>query len=244
MSKTLSSSLRQPTLVALLAGALALTALPPARAQLAVIDVASIAQLVQQVQLLTQQLVTARAQLLQAQTLYQSMTGNRGMQSLLSTAQPNYLPADWDTLLLAWQGRGSYGALASGVNSAMAQNAVLSSAQLSRLPPAQQSLLTASRQNAALLQSLSQQSLANASGRFADIQRLSSAIGTTTDQQSALELQAAIGAEQGMLLDEQTKLQVLDRAVQAQEWTTREQERELVIAGQGTFASRFEPVLQ
>ncbi len=59
-----------------------------------------------------------------------------------------------------------------------------------------------------------------------------------------LELQAAIGTEQGMLLGEQTKLQVLDRAVQAQESSTRQRERELVIAGQGRFATRFEPVLQ
>jgi type IV secretion system protein VirB5 len=88
-----------------------------------------------------------------------------------------------------------------------------------------------------------QQSLANASGRFADIQRLSAAIGSTTDQKSALELQAAIGAEQGMLLDEQTKLQILNRAVQAQQSTTRERERELVIAGAGSFAARFRPSL-
>jgi type IV secretion system protein VirB5 len=214
-----------------------------AYAQFAVIDVASIAQLVQQVQLLAQQLAAARAQLLQAQTLYQSMTGSRGMQALLGDATLNYLPSDWNTLLLAAQGQGAFTALAGGVSSAVAQNAVLSPAQLSQLSADEQSLITASRQNAALLQSLVAQSLDNASGRFADIERLSTAIGSTPDQKSVLELQATVGAEQGLLLGEQTKLQILNRAIRAQELTTRERQRELAIAGQGSFNSRFEPSL-
>jgi len=234
---------RRSSGLAIAIGVLAMAALPTARAQFAVVDVASIAKLLQQVQLLAQQLSAARSQLLQAQTTYQSMTGSRGMQSLLSRAAPNYLPADWSSLQLAWQGQGSYGALAAGVSSAVAQNAVLSSAELRLLAPAQQSLLLALRQNAALLQSLSQQSLSNASARFADIQRLSAAIGTATDQKGVLELQATIGAEQGMLLAEQTKLQILNRAVHAQERTARERERELIVAGQGRFASRFQPAL-
>ncbi len=55
-----------------------------ALAQFAVIDSASLAQLVQQAQTLAQQLQMARAQLAQAQSLYQSMTGSRDMQRLLS----------------------------------------------------------------------------------------------------------------------------------------------------------------
>lgn len=214
-----------------------------ADAQLAVIDVASVAQLLQQVQLLAQQLSAARAQLLQVQTLYQSMTGSRGIQGLLGNPAPNYLPTDWNTLLLASQGLGNYAALAAGAGSAVAQNAVLSPAQLSLLSSDQQSLITASRQSAALQQSLVQQSLTNASGRFADVQRLGTAIGSTTDQKGVLELQATIAAEQGMLLGEQTKLQILNRAVQAQQTATRERERELVIAGEGSFAARFQPSL-
>jgi type IV secretion system protein VirB5 len=227
----------------LVAAVLAMGAGATAHAQLAVIDVSSIGQLLQEVQLLAQQLSEARAQLLQAQTLYQSMTGSRGMQGLLGNTTPNYLPTDWNALLLASRGQGAYAALASGVSSALAQNAVLSPLQLSLLSADQQSLITASRQNSALLQSLAQQSLANASGRFADVQRLSAAIGSTTDQKSVLELQATMSAEQGMLLGEQTKLQILNQAVQAQRSTLRERERELVIAGQGSFASRFAPAL-
>jgi type IV secretion system protein VirB5 len=217
--------------------------LPAARAQFAVIDVASIAQLVQQVQLLSQQLAAAQAQLLQAQSLYQSMTGARGMQTLMPSGTANYLPTDWNGLLLAWQGQGPYGSLAAGVSSALAQNAVLSPTQLAALSPDQQALIVASRQNVALSQALDQQSLANASGRFADLQRMTAAIASTADQKGVLELQATLNAEQGMLLGEQTKLQILDRAVQAQQLNSQEREREAVIAGQGSFSSRFHPVL-
>lgn len=222
---------------------LAVACLPTAHAQFAVIDAASITQLLQQIQLLSQQLAEARAQLQQAQSLYQSMTGTRGMQALLPGITPNYLPTDWSSLLLAAQGQGPYTALAAQVSGAVTQNAVLTPTQLSGLSTDQQALIVASRQNAALLQAVTQQSLGNASGRFSDLQRMSSAIGGTSDQKSVLELQATLAAEQGLLLGEQTKLQILDRAVQAQQLNTHERERETVIAGQGRFASRFHPVL-
>ena len=44
-----------------------------------------------------------------------------------------------------------------------------------------------------------------------------------------------------MLQNEQTKLQVLAQVGQAQDSANAQRERELVIAGQGRFASRFQP---
>ena len=57
-------------------------ALPAARAQWAVIDVGAIAQLIEEVQTLRQQLMTAQAQLNQAEAALATTTGNRGMQLL------------------------------------------------------------------------------------------------------------------------------------------------------------------
>jgi type IV secretion system protein VirB5 len=93
-----------------------------------------------------------------------------------------------------------------------------------------------------LQQALAQEALANASGRFASIQSLVAAISTAGDQKAILDLQARISAELGMLQNEQTKLQILHLATQAQESVNRQQEREEVIAGHGRFASRFQPV--
>jgi len=213
-----------------------------AQAQFAVIDVASIAQLVQQAQTLAQQLEAARAQLAQAQAQYQAMTGSRGMQSLLGGTVRNYLPAQWPQLTGVLQGGGGiYSALAADVQSNLAANSVLTAQQLMALPADQQAQIDSSRNTVALLQGLSQVELANASGRFASIQQLIDAIPGAGDQKAILDLQARINAEQSMLQNEQTKLQVLYQAVQAQQWASAQRQRELVIAGQGHFATRFEP---
>jgi type IV secretion system protein VirB5 len=231
-------AMRVAALTAALTAALACQG---ARAQLAVIDVASLRQLLEQVQTLAQQLTTARAQLAQAQGLYQSITGNRGMQRLLSSANPNYLPTDWAQLGAAMQGAGTYGALAGAVTSALGSNAVLSAAQLATLSGDEQAAIGAARQCVALLQALAQQALGNASGRFNDIQQLGAAIGAAPDQKSILELQAALGTEGSLLQNEQIKLQVLFQAAQSEQAAANERERELVVAGQGSFATRFEP---
>jgi type IV secretion system protein VirB5 len=206
-----------------------------------VIDVASIAQLVSEVQTLQQQLETARSELSQAQAAYQSMTGQRGMQQLLSGIPRNYLPADWSGLEALLQGVGAFPALAAQVQSALQNAGVLSAAQLSALTPASSAQLQARRQTVALQQGISHQALVNASGRFAELQQLINAIGSTGDQKSVLELQARIGAENGMLQDEATKLQALYQTLQAQQASDAQRLRELALAGHGQFAQRFQP---
>jgi type IV secretion system protein VirB5 len=221
--------------------AVALTAVPRAHAQFAVIDASSVAQLIHQAQMLAQQLMAAKAQLAQVEAQYQAMIGNRGMQSLLGGTVRNYLPADWSQLSAALTGSGGYGSLSASFQGNLQANAVLSAQQISALPPDARAQINAARQSVALLQALSQQALSNASGRFASIQQLISAIAGASDQKGILDLQARIGAEQGMLQNEQTKLQVLYQAAVGQEWATRERAREQIVAGHGQFATRFEP---
>jgi type IV secretion system protein VirB5 len=110
------------------------------------------------------------------------------------------------------------------------------------LAPAHQQLIAASRQAGALQQSLVQEALANVSGRFSAIQTLVGAIGSAADQKGVLDLQARISAELGMLQNEQTKLQILRDATQAQDAVLRQQQREQAIAAHGSFATRFQPV--
>lgn len=217
------------------------TGIPPAHAQFAVIDVASLTQLISEVQTLAQQLQTARNQLSQAQSEYQSITGARGMQQLLGGVVRNYLPPDWPALQSALQGSGSYPTLSGDLQAALRGATVLSSQQLGALSSTAGAQLQTERQSVALLQSLSHEALANASNRFASIQELIDAIGRATDQKGILELQARIGAEHAMLQDEQTKLQVLYQGVQAQAWANAQRARELSIAGHGQFDSRFQP---
>ena len=52
-----------------------------------------------------------------------------------------------------------------------------------------------------------------------------------------MDLQARIAAEQGMLANEQTKLQVLHQAAQAEEWARVQRAREQAIADIGSLRS-------
>jgi type IV secretion system protein VirB5 len=206
-----------------------------AYAQFAVIDVASIVQLVQEVQALEQQVQTAQSQLAQAQSEYASITGTRGMQTLLSGTNRNYLPTDWAQLSQALSGSGSYTALSGDLRSLTSANAVLTPSQVNLLSAPQQAQLLAARQSPALLQALAREALANTSDRFASLQSLINAIGTATDQKGALDLTARITAEQGMLQNESTKLQELYQIAQSQEWVRAQRSREQAIADQGSM---------
>jgi len=219
-----------------------LTATPAAQAQFAVIDVASVTQLMSQVRTLEQQLVTARNQLTQAQAEFQAMTGGRSMERLLGGTARNYLPPSWESLESALTGRaGAYPALARDLDRALADVSVLSPAQLAALSPQAAAQLRAQRQSAALLQALTHEALANSSSRFAAIQQLIDAIARAGDQKAILDLQTRIAAEVGMLENEQTKLLVLYQSAEAQQWANAQRLGELTIAGHGQFETRFQP---
>jgi type IV secretion system protein VirB5 len=215
---------------------LGLGAFNPAHAQWAVIDVASLGQLVQEVQQLRVQVTTAQSQLIQAQSEYAAITGNRGMELLLGGINRNYLPGSWSQVSQVMNGSsGSFPALAGSVQSLVQANAVLTPAQVSALSATEQAHLAAARESAALLQALSRAALENSSGRFAQLQQLISAIGTATDQNGALDLNARIAAEHGMLENESTKLQVLYQVAQSEEWARAQRAREQALADQGSL---------
>jgi len=213
----------------------------PASAQWAVVDAPAIVQLIQEVETMAQQLATAKDQLLQAKQALQTMTGDRGMEQLLSGSVRNYLPSDWSQLTGALQGSGGFGALSSDVQSIMTANAVLSPQRLATLSPSAQQLVQSARQWSAMQQALVHQALSNTSSRFASIQSLISAISSATDQKAILDLQARINAELGMLQNEHTKVQILNQSTLAQESSLRLQVREQVIDGHGRFDARFQP---
>jgi type IV secretion system protein VirB5 len=202
-----------------------------------VIDVAAVGQLVTEVQQLEQELEVARNTLTQAQQAYAAITGGRGMQLLLANIDRNYLPTTWVQLQNAMNGAGgAYGALAADVGATVTRNAVLTPAVIAQMDPQVAAQLTARRRSVALLEALARASLANTSNRFASIQQLINAIPTAVDEKGILDLQARIGAEEGMLQNENTKLQELYRAAQVESETERERSDELALASIGTVA--------
>jgi type IV secretion system protein VirB5 len=197
-----------------------------ASAQWAVIDVGAIAQLLQQVQQMEQVIQTTQNQLNQARQEYQSITGSRGMQNLLPGVNWNYLPSNFTQISTALSGT---------INRQISTNAVLTPAQVGALSPAEQQQLNAARSNAALLQTSTQEAYATASARFASLQSLISAIGTASDQKAALDLQARVQAEHGLLQNDATKLQLLYQAAQAEEWARRQRASEQVVTSVGSL---------
>src|SRR4051794_9548176 len=111
-----------PAALLIFACALGLGASPPAHAQFAVIDIGAITQLISEVEILEEQLTTARAHLAQAQAEYESITGGRGMEALLAGAPRNYLPISWAQLQTAMGGGGAWG---GGVTTILGVNSIL-----------------------------------------------------------------------------------------------------------------------
>jgi type IV secretion system protein VirB5 len=211
-----------------------------AHAQWAVVDAPAIVQLIQEVADLEQVISTARNQLQQAKQALQTMTGDRGMEMLLGGTVRNYLPSGWQQVANAAQGGG--GALAADIQSNVVVNSVLSPQRMATLSPESQQLIQAQRQWGAARQSIAHQALANASSRFSSLQSLISTIGSAADQKGILDLQARISAEVAMLQNEQTKLQVMNESLLAQESTLNQKSREMAIERQGRFDARFQPV--
>jgi type IV secretion system protein VirB5 len=218
---------------------LAVGATVPAHAQWAVFDVASVTQLMTEVQTLNQQLQTAQSQLTQAQQQYQAITGNRGMAQLLGGQNRNYLPTSGAELAAALQGTsGPFGALSATVQTAVQTNAVLTPAQIAGFSAAEQVDLNSSRRSAALLQGLTSQALLTTSTRFSTLQQLISAISSANDAKAVLDLQARATAEQAMLTNDQSKLQTLYQAAQAQQWVLQQRLDERAIADVGSLRMR------
>lgn len=223
-------------LIALLGG------VPQAQAQWAVIDVGAIAQLIEQIATLREQLETARDQLNQARRQYDAMTGGRGMENLLRDQQRNYLPPDWASLEgVLNEASGAYSALSRQLEAVVSANAVLTPGQLAGLSDQEREQLLAARNSAAMFQVTSRRALEVNSARFASLQQLIDAIPGATDAKAVMDLQARIAAEQLMLQNEQTKLMVLQQAMEAEERARRQRAGELAIANIGSLR-RLTPV--
>jgi type IV secretion system protein VirB5 len=221
--------------LALLSVAL-LSVLPRAHAQYPVVDAGAIARLVQQIATLQQQLDTMRDHLNQARQQYQSITGRRGMEQLLSGTVRNYLPPDWQALEAAINGaQANYAALSAQLQATVNANAILTPQRVANLSIHERQQLEAARRSAAILQVTSRRAIETSSRRFDSLQQLINAIPSATDQKATLELQARIAAEQAMLQNEQTKLMVLYHAAQAEELARRQRSRELAIENIGSL---------
>jgi hypothetical protein len=122
--------------------------------------------------------------------------------------------------------------LSSQVQTSIQSNAVLNTQRVGGLSPQAQQYLLQSRQAAATLSMLSQQSQANASGNFSNVQTLISALGTTADTKASADLNGRIQSEQVMTQTNQIKTDALYQSVQALQMQNAQLAREAAVLQQ------------
>lgn len=200
-----------------------LLAMNAAQAQIPVTDVAGLTQQVQQVISWGQQLQQMKAQIDQQKRMYESMSGSRGLGHLLNNpALRNSLPQDWQKVYSAIQ-NGGYKGLSGAGRAIRDANKIYGcenfSASVAKLCERQ---AVKSAQDKAF----AQDAYSVAQARLDNIQGLMSQIDQTEDGKAIAELNARIQAEQAMIQNEQTKLQMFSMLAAAEKDLIDQQKRE------------------
>jgi type IV secretion system protein VirB5 len=194
-----------------------------AQAQIPVTDIAGLTQQVQQVVSWGQQLKQMKDQIDQTKKTFESMNGSRGLGNLLNNPMlKNSLPPDWQKVYSAVQ-NGGYKGLSGAAKAIRDANKLVDCTYKSTtLQSLCQRQATKSSQDKAF----AQDAYSSANARLDNIQGLMDEIDQTTDAKSIAELGARIQAEQAMIQNEQTKLQMFRMLADAEKDLIEQQKRE------------------
>ena len=212
---------KRVVLSVLLAGAVAIGA--PAQATgIPVIDIANLAQDLQQFMQLTAQLQQLEQQLAQAQQQYNSITGSRGMGGLFNSGSEQqmrmYAPASWQQSLQVLQQGGLPGSAADVQRAsqafAMTQGITQTGAQVFPGNPGNAQAYTASTGATAAAAGLSQAAYDQTQARMQRVQQYLSQINSTPDLKASIDLNARLLAEVNEALTQMIQLQAAQIQVQ------------------------------
>jgi len=204
-----------------------------------VIDVANLAQAVEQVQAWQQQYQQMQQQI-------NSMNGNRNMGGLLANENRSYLPPDWNSAmsLLNTNSGTSYGTLAQKAQQIQQANAILSTSEVNNLSPEVQQYINNARNASASQQALGQAAYENSAQRVGLLQTLTGQINTSTDPKAIMDLQARIQSEQASLANDQAQLQALTQLSNVSQQANAQKQTEMIIQsggnGKGNFPSLYQ----
>lgn len=182
-----------------------------------VIDAAGLAQAVQTVTQLQQQLE-------QAKQLYASMNGARGLGSILNNPQlRNYLPENWQGVYDAVKS-GGYNGLTSTAKVVRDANKIYDNC--ANQMGSTQTICYRQAAQAAQYKDFIGNALEASGKRLAQIEGLMGQINATGDAKAIAELQARIGVEQANIQNETTKMQLFKMMADAEEKLVAQQQRE------------------
>jgi type IV secretion system protein VirB5 len=188
-----------------------------------VIDVANLVQTIQQVINDITKIQNQVQQITQLQNQLASINGMRNLGNVFNSPQlRNYVPAEAYTVVNAVNTGGYSGLTGTGKalrDVAMVYNCTeLAGDERTRC----QAALAQPYQQKGLLQD----AMTSAAGRLSQIQSLMNQINATTDQKAVQEIQARIGAENALLAHEATQLQMLLGMADSEERIARSRDRE------------------
>jgi type IV secretion system protein VirB5 len=196
----------------------------PAHAQgIPVIDVANLIQSVQQVLNDVTEIRNQVQQINLLQGQLNSLTGTRGLGNVFNDGRlKNYVPAEAFVPLNQVDSRGYDGLSGTGRTLRDARMVYNCQDLAAEARMRCQAVLAQPYQQKGLLQD----AMRSAAGRLAQIQSLMGQINATGDQKAVQEVQARIGAENAMLAHEMTQLQMLQAMADSEERIARSRDRE------------------
>ena len=202
-----------------------------AYAGIPVIDVANLAQAIQQVTAWAQQYQQMEQQFQQLQQQYAAITGGRGFSQFMNDpsfqAARRTLPQDAQNVLSLMNGTGSYGNFASSINSIKQATSSLTDSDFGSPTAAAQ--YDADLNRAATNNALSIQAYTDATQRLANLEGMIGQISQTNDPKAISELQARISAENGIIQNEHAKLQAMQMLMASEQQLQQVQARQTSI---------------
>lgn len=222
----------------LVGGGQAFAGIPVIDATSVAVQQTQLAQAIQQVAAWAQQYQQMTQQIQQMTQQIQAVTGGRGFSALLNSPQfqqaRRMLPPDAQTVLGLAQG-GNYGSLASSINSIKQASTTLNGGSFTSSRAATQ--WDADMSRAASNKALSMEAYTAAQQRLQNLEGMIDQISQTDDPKAIAELQARVNSEQGIIQNEQAKIQALSMLVAAEQQIAQQQARETSIRTAGSVAS-------
>lgn len=173
-----------------------------------------------------QQVEQMTSQINQMKQQYQSITGSRGLGTIMNNpALRDYLPQDWQRVYDSVQSggyAGLSGRAAQIYNDRKVYDACSQFMTTQQRTSCQAQAVKPSQDKAFALDAYDA-----AKDRLRQIDQLMGKINDTADPKAVAELQGRISAEQAMIQNEQTKLQMYQMAAQAEDRLQRQRQREI-----------------
>lgn len=201
-----------------------------AHAQIPVTDVASITtQVTNQVETIAKwkmQYDQMVSQINQMQQQYASMTGTRNLGQIMNNPSlRDYLPNDWQGVYDSVR-TGGYSGLTGRAQSVYEANKVYDACAHYKVAE-QRTACEAQAVKGAQDKAFALDAYDKAKGRLTQIDGLMSQINGTTDPKAIAELQGRIAAEQALIQNEQTKLQMYQMVAAAEDRLQEQRQREI-----------------